>query len=1822
MNKNTRRAKPRKTISSAALAATKRIQGNGNGSKSRQYAQAEKALRESEEKFRNLFKYAKDAIILADTQTGLIVDVNTAGCKMLGLPKKKIIGMHQSAIHPPELAEKYKKVFKGHVEKGVVNDEYMIVQRADGKQIPVDISTSLITTGDKTIIQGIFRDVSERLKMERALKESEEKISKAFRSIPEAVSIATLKDGVFLEVNDSFTSLNGYSRDEIIGHTGKELDIWVNPEDRYRMKQMISKKGHFENEEFLLRRKTGETRTVLLSADIITYEGKKCLLTLGTDITERKRIEEALRQSEAKYSSLVERSNDGIIIIENGVLKFINSKMAEMTGYTVEEAVGRKFIDFAAPEERKKLMAIHMKRMKGKDIPTKYEATIIARDGQHIHTEINAGLITYEGHPAVMAIVRDVTERKQVEQALIDEATRRKILIEQSRDGIVVLDIDGKVYEANQKFADMLGYTHDEVMKLHVFDWEFLYPPEKVVEMISTVDEKGDHFETQHRRKDGSIYDVEISTNGAMFAGQKLIFCVCRDITERKKMEQTLTDESTRRRILIEQSSDGIVILDQDGKVYDANQRFADMLGYSLEELRKLEIFDWSPPTPREPILESLRAVDEKGDHFETQHRRKDGSIYDVEISTNGAMFAGQKLIFCVCRDITERKKMEQSIRESEEKFSTAFHASPQTMIITRDRDDVTLEVNDYFTRITGFTHEETIGKTSKKLGVWQQSKDMAKLKQLIKDNGRVSNEEFEFLGKRGQKNTQLVSIEPITIGGEKCWLSILTDITERKRRENLQKAENYVFMLLSEGAELNEILDAIVRLCEENDPSIKGSVMLYDASTNLLKGSGPSLSEEYNAAMKTGISVGPVAGSSGTAAYRKKRVIIRNIKTSPLFKPFKEGIDLSTRNGLRAVWSEPIISSSGDLLGTITNYSDHVGGPNADNIRVLEWSARIAAIAIERKMIEKALKESEEKFSKAFHGMPEGVAIARIKDGVFIDVNESFCRDNNYTREEVIGHRGEELNLGITPSQRDEVTKILKKQGHVENMEFEFSKKSGEITTLLLSAESINIGGEPCLLTITSNITKRKQMEQALRESEERISKAFQAIPEAISIASLEDDVFLEVNDSFISFSGYSREEIIGHSTKEIVHWVNPDDYHRMKQLRDKRTQFKNEEFLLRRKSGEMITILMSGDMINFGGKPCILTVGTDITERKQMDQAIKESEEKYRNIVELAQDAIVSVNLKGQITACNEAFGRLTGASAKETVGKNFAELPFVRTEDISGYMEIFKSALAGEKIQPMEIEWNHPDRPTKVVELRISIMKNNGKVTGIHALILDITERKMMEQALKESEEKFSKAFHTIPEAISIARLKDGVFIDVNESFCRQNEYTREEVIGHSGKELITWADPNQREEFFKLVREKGHVKNIECEFRKKSGEIHTALMSADIVNIGGQTCVLSVTGDITERKQMEQAIKESEEKFSKAFHAIPETLSISTLKEGRFVDVNESFLKLNQLTREEVIGRTGEEMGFLKPGDERNKIRGLLKKRTKFNNEEIEFKAPISDNKLTFLFSADTIEIGGEPCLLIIGNDITKRKQAENELQQALTDLEQNSALLKATNKELESFSYSVSHDLRSPLRSIDGFSQALLEDYTDSLDEKGQDYLNRLRSASQKMGELIDGLLKLSRLTRSEMHFEKVDLSSLANEIATRLRETHDKRDVQFIIDNDLKTTGDPQMLRVLLENLLGNAWKFTKNTPKAKIEFGSTTENGTRTFFIKDNGAGFDMAFKDKLFGAFQRLHDAVEYPGTGIGLATVQRIINRHGGNIRAEGATGKGAGFYFTLN
>jgi PAS domain S-box-containing protein len=313
------------------------------------------------------------------------------------------------------------------------------------------------------------------------------------------------------------------------------------------------------------------------------------------------------------------------------------------------------------------------------------------------------------------------------------------------------------------------------------------------------------------------------------------------------------------------------------------------------------------------------------------------------------------------------------------------------------------------------------------------------------------------------------------------------------------------------------------------------------------------------------------------------------------------------------------------------------------------------------------------------------------------------------------------------------------------------------------------------------------------------------------------------------------------------------------------------------------------------------------------------------------------------------------------------------------------------------------------------------------------------------------------------------------------------------------------------------------------------------------------------------------------------------------------------------------------------DDREKISGYLNATEAENNQasrEFDFRIITRAGAERWIAHADQPVYGrnGEYRGLRCSNrDITERKLAEAEILTFNNELEkrvsERTAQLVAVNEELEAFSYSVSHDLRTPLRSIDGFSQALVEDYGGKLDEVGHDYLNRVRRAAQRMGMLIDDLMRLARITRAEMKKTPIDLTLLAQEVIADLHKHRGYSESPFKVQPNLAVIGDPALLRIMMENLLDNAWKYSSKIAEPHIEVGSLLDKGRTVYFVRDNGAGFDMAYVGKLFGAFQRLHQADEFPGTGVGLATCRRIIHRHGGEIWAEGQTGKGAVFSFTL-
>ena len=622
-----------------------------------------------------------------------------------------------------------------------------------------------------------------------------------------------------------------------------------------------------------------------------------------------------------------------------------------------------------------------------------------------------------------------------------------------------------------------------------------------------------------------------------------------------------------------------------------------------------------------------------------------------------------------------------------------------------------------------------------------------------------------------------------------------------------------------------------------------------------------------------------------------------------------------------------------------------------------------------------------------------------------------------------------------------------------------------------------------------------------------------------------------------------------------------------------------------------------------------------------------LKESEERYRAVVEQAAEGILLIDVDTKrVLEANAAYQDLLGYSLEEILQLSLYDLVPYPVESMDCYVRQVleqKSYVSGQR--------RHRRKDGSLVDVEVSAsLISYGSRGTICIVVRDITERKQTE----EIRARLAAIVESSDDAI-ISKTLDGTITSWNHGAEKIYGYSSEEIVGKPVSVLVPTDRPDEIPEILEKVGRGEAIDNYETVRLAKDGRrLDVSLTISPVKDLSGNLVGAStIARDITERRRTESELRLSEARFRAIIEQSP--LSIQVLSpDGQTLQVNRAWEELWGVTLQDIPGYNLLE-------DQQLVAKGLMPYiRRGFAGEPTLIPAAAYDPDETipgltsheepkrwvraFIYPIKD-EDGNVREVILMHEDITERKQAEEEIRKLNEQLEQRvqrrTAQLNAFNRELEAFSYSVSHDLRAPLRSIDGFSKILLEDYADELDEEGNDYLKRVRAASQRMGQLIDDLLDLSRMTRSEMRRESVDLSDLAKSFAEELKRSQPERRVEFLIEGGLLVEGDKSLLRVVLENLLRNAWKFTGKQTHARIEFGASEQEDKRAYFVRDNGAGFDMAYADKLFGAFQRLHGGSEFEGTGIGLATVQRIIHRHGGRVWAEGRVGYGATFYFTL-
>ncbi|MBI2910029.1 MAG: PAS domain S-box protein [Chloroflexi bacterium] len=1279
---------------------------------------------------------------------------------------------------------------------------------------------------------------------------------------------------------------------------------------------------------------------------------------------------------------------------------------------------------------------------------------------------------------------------------------------------------------------------------------------------------------------------------------------------ELRESQTELQAARNRYRRLYELAPVAYLTLDRGWRIVEANAAAEALLGVPRRSLGKTPLIGF--------VMRGSRLAFR--DHFQAALKSDATQICELQMLRRGAPFFAclqttrttedGKLVFLMAaEDITERKRAEARLRASEAKYRDIVETAGEGIWLT-DAESRTVFVNKQMADMLGYTVDEMMGKPFYDF-ISSEDRTPSKLRQAARDQGVGEQYEFKFPRKGGGEVWTIISGAPLrdAEGHYTGNLGMITDITGRKRTE----------------AELRKLSGAV-----EQSPA---TVIITDLQGNI-QYANPRFEETTGYAVAEALGKNPRIMKSGQTPPEVYKDLWTTIKSGKVWR----GEFLNRKKNGEPYWESAAIAPIRNEQGAITHF-----------VAVKEDITERKRLGVER---ERLLQENQRRAAEleaVIQSIADPVVIYNVDGSVALcnpGVEALYGFDPmGMTREQIV-QKLTVRHMDGPPVTLEEVPSSHALRGEtVRSRPFKITNPQGRELTVLVSAAPLRdptSGSIIGAVVVWHDITELER----LREEDRRRAAELIAVTESTQahLALLDRDMnFVMVNSTYAQGSGHAEAELIGRNHFELF----PDAEN---QAIFERVRDTGEPFQICEKPFE------------YADQPWRGVTYWDWTLTP-----VKGKRGDVEGLVLSLFDVTAQVRARQRIELlASVAMGVNAGHSLDDIMHSTLGALvKLLRADDYSLYLfdgDGKRLTLAYE-LRPGTRDWrvfNIDDRPAtrRAVEARQTIYlplpqargaaARRYKKLGIWGMIasplmlgdrcagvlyihyahpgyepptedlalveafagqcaLTVDHFRTRDEADRERA-RLKAVVEQMPVGVIVAEAPEGRTL-------LANRFASESMEQRAGFHLD--GRPYQPEEWplARSLRSGEVVVSEEVQLRRPDGSRGNLLVSSGPIydEAGRLSAAVAAFHDITERRQME-------EKYTTVLRTSLDGFWIVDTK-GRLREVNEAYCRMTGYSRDELLAMT---VADVEASESPEEVREHIRKVMESGWDRFETRHWRKDGRLINIEISVGFLSGGseaEGRFFVFLHDITERHAAERKILELYADLERRARGLEALNKELEAFTYSVSHDLRTPLRAMDGFSQALLDDYATNLDERGKDYLQRVRRASQRMGQLIDDLLQLSRVTRAEMHASRVDLSALATEVAEDLKKTQPERQVEFAITPGLVARGDARLLRIVLENLMGNAWKFTSKHPSARIEFGATEQGGETAYFVRDDGCGFDMAFVDKMFGAFQRLHGIDEFGGTGIGLATVQRIITRHGGRVWAEGALEKGATVYFTL-
>lgn len=1039
--------------------------------------------------------------------------------------------------------------------------------------------------------------------------------------------------------------------------------------------------------------------------------------------------------------------------------------------------------------------------------------------------------------------------------------------------------------------------------------------------------------------------------------------------------------------------------------------------------------------------------------------------------------------------------------------------------------------------------------------------------------------------------------------------------LAEEELRRNEIRLKSVVNILQSQSKNRQEILDMALNEAIQITGSEIGYIYYYNEgkqeftlnswSKNVMEACRVVDPQTCYELSKTGI--------WGEAVRQRKPIIVNDFYAdNPLKKGYPEGhVTLSKFLTTPVFQNNKIVAVVG-VANKTTDYTD---------TDVLQLTLLMDSTwkVVENINKEQELRASEQLFAEIINLSPEMMGVARLADGKILMGNPSVTTMMGYTEAEYLGRTAIEMNWWANPDDRKQMVQMLQQDGIITNLEIRLRNKQGDVLICLLSAHVFVMNNENCFIFIVNDITQRKLDEEKIK----LMANLHQTILDAVSVGILyvKDRKNQWANSAFYRMYGFKPEYVTGQDT--IILYANPEDYYRVGAegypfLMS--GQVYATQVLAKRADGSTFWIDLNGKALDpanpQGGSIWMLL---DIDERKRAEDALKGSEEKFRTIVENALAGIFTIDENYQFVYVNQEFCRITGYSEQEILGMDFRRLiSEASVSTVVGYYIRRRNGEPAPSRYELEIIGKHGD--IRQAEITVALIKDSKNRLRTMGQLMDITDRKRSEKALLEMQERMQTFMNSATDLFFIWD-RNLRLVELNNTALRYilPPSTKEMVIGKGILELLPFLTNTEEFRSYIDVLETGQPYYGEG---KVCIDNEVIWFSTRVFRVGEGIGVVST--DITEWKMAEIILRDRDAKLKSVFRAAPVAIGLTI--DRVIQECNDAMCQITGYSPEELIGQSSR-MLYLSDEEFLNPLGSQPDSGNTPETQSGEARWRRKDGSavniiLRFLpLDATDISKG----IIFTALDITERISAENEIRQLNIELErkveERTAKLYQANKDLEAFAYSISHDLRAPLRHVDGFLR-LMYSSIPSPDESITKYYNKITSASKRMSVMIDDLLSFSRLGRKELVKTETDLARLIEEVLEEVKPEIALRNVEWHVQHLPYVLVDRNLIKLAFENLISNAIKYTAGRPTAVIEIGCNTANTLyHEVYVKDNGVGFDMAFSSKLFGVFQRLHSAEEFEGTGIGLANVKQIVEKHGGYVRAEGVLNGGATFFVYL-